>query len=213
MPAWLNQLQHFLCFHYQVFSLPIFISKYPHNPNSLLHYLSLKYKGTHPPNSCLKRPILQPELKSVGSYILCFHHQVFSLSIFISKYSYNPNSLLHYLSLKYKCTHPPNSWMKRPILQQKLKPVGSSILCFYQGLYSPPTFHRESIWNPYHSRWIPPIPHGMLSQPFWWFHSIYIPHGFHHFIWNDALESTWNYDINSSTVPSGFHPIPHEIKE
>jgi len=160
MPAWLNQLQHLcacapmsrvqftsyafffslyiyiiksvgshiLCFHYQVFSLSTFISKYPHNPNSLLHYLSLKYKCTHPPNSCLKRPIPQPELKSVGSYILCFHHQVFSLSIFISKYPYNPNSLLHYLSLKYKCIYPPNSWMKRPILQQELKPVGGSIL-------------------------------------------------------------------------------------
>jgi len=30
-----------------------------------------------------------------------------------------------------------------------------------RGLYSPPTFHKESIWNPYHSRWIPPIPHGI----------------------------------------------------
>ena len=30
-----------------------------------------------------------------------------------------------------------------------------------RGLYSPPTFHREFIWNPYHSRWIPPIPYGI----------------------------------------------------
>jgi len=139
---------HILCFYYQVFSLSIFISKYPYNPNSLLHYLSLKYKCTHPPNSCLKRPIPQPELKSVGSYILCFHHQVFFLTIFISKYPYNPNSFLHYLSLKYKCTHPPNSCLKRPIPQPELKSVGSYILCFHHQVFFLTIFISKYPYNP-----------------------------------------------------------------
>jgi len=70
--------------------------------------------------------ILQPEFKSVGSYILCFYHQIFSLSISISKY---PNSLLHYIQMH-------TSTQLISILQPELKSVGSHILCFHHQIFS-----------------------------------------------------------------------------
>jgi len=106
------------------------------------------------------------------------------------------------------CTSPLVSLIKKLKLNYSTN-TGRSLL----SPHIPQGIHMESIsfqvnsthftWNMF---WV-------ISQPFWWFHSTYIPHGFHHSIWNDALKSTWNYDINSTTVPPGFHPIPHGIKE
>ena len=88
----------------------------------------------------------------------------------------------------------------------------------WRGLYPPPTFHMESMWNPYHSRWIPPIPYGIC---FGWDPSHFgdsippgihiIPCGFHAYSmewpFGIHLELWYRFHNHSTWIPYGFHPI------
>ena len=86
------------------------------------------------------------------------------------------------------------------------------------GLYPPPTFHMDSMWNPYHSRWIPPIPYGIC---FGWDPSHVgdsippgihiIPCGFHAYSmewpFGIHLELWYRFHNHFTWIPYGFHPI------
>src|SRR6266704_1163565 len=83
------------------------------------------------------------------------------------------------------------------------------------GLYSPPLFHMESTWNMPHSMWIPYGIHHFIwnmfwlrSHSFWALHSFWNPYG----MVMEWPNSTWNDGMSMwipygiiSTIPCGFH--------